>query len=158
MKRIGILSDTHSTYDPRFAIHFRDCDEIWHAGDIGDRKVLDRLKQITPVVRAVSGNIDTPALAPKELLFDIEEVRVYMTHIAPRGFFKPAGKPVNLIVTGHSHILKVYYDQQRQVLNINPGAAGTYGWQPVRTLLRMVIDGANIRDLEVIELAPKDSK
>lgn len=155
MKRIGILSDTHSVYDPRFAIHFRDCDEIWHAGDIGDRKVLDKLREIAPTVRAVAGNIDVPSIAPKEQLFDVEGVRVYMTHIAPRGFFRPAGGPVNLVVTGHSHLLKVYYDRQRQVLNINPGAAGTYGWQQVRTLVRMVIDGSDMRDLEVIELAKK---
>lgn len=154
MKKIGILSDTHSTVDPRFAAHFAECDEVWHAGDIGDPRVLEALRAAVPVVRAVSGNIDNPLIAPKELIFDVEGVRVYMTHISPRGYIKQP-RPVNIVVTGHSHILKVYFDRQRQVLCINPGAAGTYGWQPARTLLRLTIDGTDIRDLEVIELASK---
>lgn len=153
MKKIGILSDTHSHWDERFAHHFAECDEIWHAGDIGDIKVLKNLQAVVPIVRAVAGNIDTPSIAPKELTFDVEGVTVFMTHISPKTFRSNSRRRVNMIVTGHSHILKVYFDRQRDVLCINPGAAGTYGWQPVSTLVRLTIDGKQIRDLEVIELS-----
>lgn len=152
MKRIGILSDTHSVLDGRVAVHFKDCDEIWHAGDVGDPKVIDGLKKIAPVVRVVAGNIDRPTLAPAELTWEVEQMRVYMTHIAPRNPAARTGEKVNIVVTGHSHILKIYYDKEREVLCINPGAAGNYGWQTVPTLVKMVIDGDRPCDLEVIEL------
>lgn len=107
MKRIGILSDTHSTWDERFARHFAECDEVWHAGDIGDRRVIEKLQRVVPVVRAVAGNIDNPLIAPKQLIFDVEGVRVCLMHITPNTYVKPAGAPVKMLVTGHSHILKV---------------------------------------------------
>ena len=146
MKRIGILSDTHSTWDDRYAVHFKDCDEIWHAGDIGDIDLLLRLQAIGPMVRAVRGNIDHGDVArvcPELLQFEVEGVHVVLTHIG--------GYPVD----GHSHILRVMYDKSLGVLHINPGAAGTQGWQQVRTLVRLTIDGIDIRDLQVIELGKK---
>ncbi|MDE6134240.1 MAG: metallophosphatase family protein [Muribaculaceae bacterium] len=162
MKRIGILSDTHGYWDDRYSTHFADCHEIWHAGDIGDYAIIERLAEICPV-RAVSGNIDSGTVRRKcrELeIFDIEGVRVLLTHIGGYpGRWAPgmkrllADNRVRLMVDGHSHILKVMYDPALEVLHINPGAAGQQGWQKVRTLVRLVIDGNDIRDCEVIELA-----
>lgn len=162
MKRIGILSDTHSTRDPRYSRYLADCDEIWHAGDIGDIDLLQELEEIGPVVRAVSGNIDHGPVRRRlrEIeIFDVEGVRVMLTHIGGYpGKYAPGIKSmlrdnrVNLFVDGHSHILKVMFDPELNLLHVNPGAAGTHGWQQKRTLVKLTIDGTGMRDLEVIEL------
>lgn len=165
MKKIGLLSDTHSCWDERFATHFAGCDEIWHAGDIGCIDILRRLESVVPVVRAVSGNIDhgeVARLCPEILEFETEGIRVMLTHIAGYpGKYSPGvarilrDRGIRLLVAGHSHILRVMHDHQTDVLYINPGAAGYAGWQKVRTLVRFTIDNGDIRDLEVIELAPR---
>ena len=139
MKRIGILSDTHSCWDDRYALYFADCDEIWHAGDIGDIALLERLEGIGPTVRAVRGNIDHGPVSrrcPELLIFTVEEVKVLLTHIGGYpGKWSPGMKKllreegIRLMVDGHSHILRVMYDHQLQLLHINPGAAGRQGWQ-----------------------------
>ncbi len=162
MKKIGILSDTHGYWDDRFATYFADCDEIWHAGDVGDYDIILRLREIC-TVRAVCGNIDTGSVrrnCPELLTFDIEGVRVLMTHIGGYpGRWSPGMKrllrdeSVRLMVDGHSHILKVMYDKELGLLHINPGAAGQQGWHKVRTLVLLTIDGSDMRDCEVIELA-----
>lgn len=163
MKRIGILSDTHSCWDDRYAKYFADCDEVWHAGDIGCVDTLVRLQGIVPVVRAVCGNIDSGQvrrMCPECLEFEVEDVRVMLTHIGGYpGRYAPGimrhlteSRP-QLMVCGHSHILKVMYDDKLKMLHVNPGAAGTQGWHRKRTLVRLTIDGADMRDLEVIELA-----
>ena len=161
MKRIGILSDTHSCWDERYRKHFAGCDEIWHAGDLGDITILERLEEIAPV-RAVRGNIDHGDVArrcPEVQEFEVEGVKVWMTHIGGYpGRYNPAIRKElydtrpNLFIAGHSHILKVAFDQSLNCLYINPGAAGKSGFHQVRTLIRFVIDGKNIKDLEVIEL------
>lgn len=162
MKRIGLLSDTHSCRDDRYALHFASCDEVWHAGDVGDTALLRHLEGIAPVFRGVRGNIDHGEVArrlPELLHFRVEGVDVMLTHIAGYpGRYAPgfarlldAERP-RLLVAGHSHILKVMNDPARDMLYINPGAAGVQGWQKVRTLVRFTIDGPDIRDLEVIEL------
>lgn len=162
VKRIGILSDTHSCWDERYAIHFAQCDEIWHAGDVGDIDIITRLEQVAPVVRAVYGNIDHGMVCRrcKEIeMFETEGVKVFMTHIGGYpGRYAPglmrllAQNEIKLFVSGHSHILKVMPDRQLGLLHINPGAAGYYGWQKVRTLVRLTLDNGEISDLEVIEL------
>lgn len=162
MKKIGILSDTHSCWDDRFAIHFKDCDEIWHAGDVGDISVIARLEDVCQVVRAVRGNIDHgPVIkrCPEIESFETEGVKVWMTHIGGYpGRYAPGVRRMliearpQLMVDGHSHILKVQYDKELSLLHINPGAAGYHGWQRERTLMRLILDEGNIRDLEVIEL------
>ena len=163
MKRIGILSDTHSCWDDRYAVHFADCDEIWHAGDVGDISIITRLEGIAPVVRAVAGNIDHGEVRRRcnEVEeFEVEGIKVWMTHIGGYpGRYAVGVRPIlrthniNLMVTGHSHILKVMWDREHDVLHINPGAAGYHGWQKERTLVKLTIDGNNMKDLEVIELA-----
>ncbi len=167
MKLIGILSDTHSCWDDRYAKHLGKCDEIWHAGDIGCLDTLQRLRTIAPVVRAVRGNIDHgPILreCPEVLDFRVEDVGVWMTHIGGYPGHYAAGVRRMLIdarpkimVAGHSHILKVMYDPELNLIHINPGAAGYQGWQKQRTLVRLVIDGSDVRDLEVIELGKRQS-
>ncbi|MCM1110540.1 MAG: metallophosphatase family protein [Clostridium sp.] len=164
MKRIGILSDTHSVWDDRYAAHFSGCDEIWHAGDIGDISIIRRLEEVAPKVRAVAGNIDGAMIrrrCPEVEEFEIEGLKVWMTHIggypgryAPgvRRLLRQEG--IGLMVTGHSHILKVMPDRELGLLHINPGAAGWHGWQKVRTLVRITVDSGKVCDLEVIELAP----
>ena len=163
MKQIGILSDTHGCWDARFGEHFKDCDEVWHAGDIGDPEVIVRLRQLVPVVRAVSGNIDGQDIRWRfgEIdRFKCEDVDVWMKHITGYpGKWAPGVKKMlaeehpGLVIGGHSHILKVVYDKELELLHINPGASGHQGWQAVRTLIRLKIDGSDIRDCEVIELA-----
>lgn len=162
MKRIGILSDTHSFWDERFARHFAGCDEIWHAGDIGSELVINRLEEICPV-RAVFGNIDGQEIRHRfceTLRFTIEECSVMMKHIGGYpGRYDPSIRTAiynerpNLFVAGHSHILKVQFDKQTGTLHINPGAAGRQGWQQVRTLVKLTIDGKEFKDIEIIELS-----
>ena len=141
------------------------CDEIWHAGDVGDISVIKQLEEIAPMVRVVSGNIDHGDVCrrAKEVeQFTIEGVNVFMTHIGgyPRKY-SPGVKRllkennINLMVTGHSHILKVMWDHELDVLHVNPGAAGYYGWQQQRTLVRLIIDNGTMRDLEIIELGKR---
>ena len=161
MKRIGLLSDTHGWWDDRYLTHFADCDEIWHAGDIGSEVIIRQLEAHCPV-RAVCGNIDGRELSIRfddVLKFKVEECNVIMTHIGGYpGKYDPYIKKElyherpQLFISGHSHILKVMYDNIVGCLHINPGAAGRQGWQQVRTLVKFVIDGKEIKDLEVIEL------
>ena len=162
MKTIGLLSDTHSCWDDRYAIHFKDCDEIWHAGDIGCADVIDRLQGVAPVVRAVRGNIDHGPLlrrCPEIQEFEVEGVKVWMTHIGGYpGRYAPGVRRMlidarpRLMIAGHSHILKVMYDPELDLLHVNPGAAGYHGWQQQRTLMRMQLENGTVSDLEVIEL------
>ena len=161
MKRIGLLSDTHGYWDEKYKKYFESCDEIWHAGDIGSEVVAQKLAEIKPL-RAVHGNIDGQgirALYPQHLRFTMEGVDVWMTHIGgyPGKYaweVKPEifVNPPKLFVCGHSHILKVMFDNKIQTLCINPGAAGKYGIHKIRTLIRFSIDGNEIKDLEAIEI------
>lgn len=161
MKRIGLLSDTHGYWDDRYVKYFSECDEIWHAGDIGTMELADRLAAIKPL-RAVYGNIDGVDLRrqfSEKYRFRCEEVEVLIKHIGGYpGHYDASirgslfARPPKLFISGHSHILKVLYDQSLQCLHINPGAAGISGFHKVRTLVRFTIDGSEIKDLEVIEL------
>ena len=156
MKRIGILSDTHGTFDDKLREFFRDVDEIWHAGDIGS----DEIAAFKPL-RAVAGNIDgglTRRVYSDFAAFRCEEVQVLMTHIGgyPRRYDLRAVARIQsvrpkLFVSGHSHILKVVYDPVYDMLTVNPGAAGEFGFHRVRTAVRLVVEGAAMRDMEVGE-------
>lgn len=162
MKKIGLLSDTHGYWDEKYKVHFDSCDEIWHAGDIGSVEIIKRFEAFKPF-RAVYGNIDSAdirSICPETLRFSIENVDVLMTHIG--GYpskYNPMIKrildidPPKLFICGHSHILKVMFDKKYNCLDINPGAAGKYGFHKVRTLLRFDLDKGNIQNLEVIELS-----
>jgi putative phosphoesterase len=163
MKKIGLLSDTHSYWDEKYVEYFSVCDEIWHAGDFGSEEILHRLEALKPV-RAVHGNIDDHlirAACPTILRFKIEEVEVLLTHKGGYpGHYEPVirnelfSQPPKLFVCGHSHILKVLYDKHLQMLCVNPGAAGKTGYHLTRTLLRFAIDGKEIKNMEVIEIGP----
>ncbi len=161
MKRIGLLSDTHGYWDDRYAKYFAECDEIWHAGDIGTLELAERLADLKPL-RAVCGNCDGGDLRrmyPQTLRFRCEEADVLIKHIGgyPGNYDRSIQgqlfvRPPKLFISGHSHILKVLYDRSLGLLHINPGAAGLQGWHKVRTLVRLSVDGADFKDLEVIEL------
>lgn len=161
MKKIGLLSDTHNWWDNKYEKYFADCDEIWHAGDIGSMDLALQFEALKPF-RAVYGNIDDTKVRrayPEFLRFNVENVDVLMTHIGGYpGKYDPFVKtilfanPPKLFITGHSHILKVMFDKKLNCLHINPGAAGKYGFHKVRTLIRFVLDNGNISDLDVIEL------
>ena len=161
MKKIILLSDTHSALDERFLPHLEDANEIWHAGDIGDIKVLENLEKTTKV-RAVYGNIDNHIIrsATKEFInFKCEEVNVLITHIGgyPGKYSKGIKEKIQklrpkLFICGHSHILKVIFDKRFNLLHMNPGAAGNYGIHKVKTILKFKIDKENITDLKIIEL------
>ena len=163
MIRIGLLSDTHGYLDDNVFVHFKDCNEIWHAGDFGIMEIASRLAaQSGLTVKAVFGNIDGPDVRsefPEQLVFMCEEVKVMIRHIGgypPR--YNPETKKELLIqqpqlfISGHSNILKIMYDDKLHCLHMNPGTAGKQGWQKVRTILRFAIDGKTIKDCEVIEL------
>jgi uncharacterized protein len=162
LTRIGLISDTHGYLDEAVFKHFENCDEIWHAGDFGDA-VAEKLKEAKSL-KGVYGNIDDDKIKvvfPEQLVFMCEEVKVMIRHIGgypPR--YNPETKKELLIhkpllfISGHSHILKVMYDNKLQCLHMNPGAAGKQGWHKVRTVIRFVIDGKNMKDCEVIELSP----
>lgn len=164
MTRIGLLSDTHGYLDEAVFTYFKDCDEIWHGGDFGNIELAQQLEQFKPL-KGVYGNIDgheLRSLFPEILRLRCEEVDVLMTHIGGYpGRYAPAVKkimqtqPPKLFISGHSHILKIMFDEQYQCLHINPGAAGKQGWHKVPTLVRFAIDGSRIINCEVIELAKK---
>ena len=161
MTRIGLLSDTHSYIDDNILSHFNNCDEIWHAGDFGNMEVADRLSALKPL-RGVYGNIDGGDVRktfPEHLRFKCEEVDIWMTHIGGYpGRYNPAirneiyTKPPKLFICGHSHILKVMFDDKIKCLHINPGAAGKQGWHKVRTLIKFCISDEKIHTLEAVEL------
>ncbi|WP_143305348.1 metallophosphoesterase family protein [Chitinophaga vietnamensis] len=161
MKTIGLMSDTHSYLHPQVRTYFKEVDEIWHAGDIGDVRLADELEAFKPF-RAVWGNIDGADIRiryPETQGFTLEGVRVMMTHIGGYpGKYAPGIKeqlqqdPPQLFICGHSHILKVMPDPALQLLHMNPGACGQQGWHKVKTLLRFQLDAGRIQNLEVIEL------
>jgi uncharacterized protein len=166
MIKIGLLSDTHSYLHPKIVEFFGKCDELWHAGDIGNMAVAEELSRFK-LLKAVYGNIDGQDLRmvyPKEMIFFSEKVKVVMTHIGGYpGRYERTAIPLiqkekpGLFVTGHSHILKVIYDKKYKMLFINPGAAGKYGFHNSITMVRFVIDGELIRDLEVLDI-PRESQ
>ena len=161
MKLIGLISDTHGFLDSRFIYHLKNCDEIWHAGDIGSQEVAEKLKEIASL-KAVFGNIDSHKIRlefPENLRFMCDQVDVFITHIGgyPGRYDKRVkkvlqSKPPTLFICGHSHILKVMNDKKLGIMHMNPGAAGNSGLHKVKTILRFKIDGENISDLEVVEL------
>lgn len=164
MARIGLISDTHGYLDEAILGHLASCDEIWHAGDIGDISVSERLAALRPL-RAVHGNIDGQeqrARYPEKMHWTCEGLSVLMMHIGGHpGRYTPDAlaelrrtRP-GLFITGHSHILKVARDAALGCLHINPGAAGLQGWQKVRTLVRFTVEAGELRDMEVVELMPR---
>jgi putative phosphoesterase len=164
LKKILLLSDTHSHIDESILKYVRLADEVWHAGDIGDLKVTDVIKAIKPL-RAVYGNIDDDKARmefPLHNRFLCEGVDVWITHIGGYpGKYNQAiraaiqSNPPKLFICGHSHILKVQFDKSLNLLHMNPGACGIYGFHQVRTMLRFEIDGDKIQHLEIIELGKK---
>jgi putative phosphoesterase len=158
MKRIGIISDTHGTFDDCLKYFLKDVDEIWHAGDIGNVETAEAIAAFKPL-KAVYGNIDNTSVRyhyQEFAYFKCEEVTVLMTHIGgyPRHYHPKALQKIQtarpkIFISGHSHILKVIYDNVYDLLHINPGAAGCYGFHNVRTAIRFTIDGSDIRDMEI---------
>ncbi|MFN0083393.1 MAG: metallophosphoesterase family protein [Ferruginibacter sp.] len=195
MTRIGLISDTHGWLDEMVFEHFKNCDEVWHAGDFGEAPPIlpegegkgeDRLgdgfehlqsygdlfvqkfeelfgRKI--IFRGVYGNIDIDELRiiyPEKLFFTVEGVNVFMQHIGgyPGRYSKGVKEDIilnksNLFISGHSHILKIMYDDKLQCLHMNPGAAGRHGWHKMRTIIRFSIDGEVMKDCEVIELGER---
>lgn len=161
MKRIGLISDTHGYIHPRVFTFFNDCDEIWHAGDIGNIETIEKLTSFKPV-RGVYGNIDGGSIRleyNEYETFTIEGLKVVLIHIGgyPGRYSKLARQLINkhkpgLFISGHSHILKVIPDKKNNLLHINPGAAGNSGQHMVITFVKFIIDNGNTVDLEVLEL------
>ena len=166
LKQIGLISDTHGYLDENVFKHFENCNEIWHAGDFGSIEIAERIRDMVSnrgtILRGVYGNIDGQDIRsefPEQLVFDCEDVKVMVRHI---GGYPPKYNPETknellihkpqLFISGHSHILKVMYDEKLNCLHINPGAAGKQGWQRVRTIVRFAIEGKEIKNCEVIEL------
>jgi uncharacterized protein len=166
MRKIGILSDTHGFLHPKVFDFFSSCDEIFHAGDIGDISVIRDLENFKPLT-AVYGNIDGHEIRKKfqdRIITTVENVKIFMTHIGgyPGRYPKPVteifGKEhPDLFICGHSHILKILYDRKYQLLNINPGAAGKFGFHNSMTFVRLIISGKEMKDLEILDL-PRNSQ
>ena len=164
MTRIGLVSDTHHYLDEAIFEHFKNCDEVWHVGDFGSEDIAKRIKE-KKKIRGVYGNIDGQDIRtefPELLVFMCEDVKVMIKHI---GGYPPKYNPETkkeilihrpqLFISGHSHILKIMYDDKLNCLHMNPGAAGKQGLHKIRTIIRFMIDGADMKDAEVIELGPK---
>ena len=166
MKKILLLSDTHSYIDDQILKFVNQADEVWHAGDIGDLKVTDTIKKLKPL-RAVYGNIDNKDARmefPLDYKFTIENVSVWMTHIGgyPNKYNQRIREeiqlnPPKIFISGHSHILKVQFDKKLNLLHLNPGAAGNHGFHKVKTMLRFSLEKGEIKDLEVIELGARSA-
>lgn len=164
MLRIGLLSDTHGHLDEAVFRYFEKCDEVWHAGDIGTTAVSDKLAAFKPL-KAVYGNIDGTELRtihPPVQFFQCEQMKVLMLHIGgyPGKYSPEARKEIitnrpNIFICGHSHILKVMFDNKYNLFHMNPGAAGNHGFHKVKTLLRFSIDGDKIKDMEAIEIGKR---
>ena len=193
MTRIGLISDTHGWLDEAVYEHFKDCDEVWHAGDFGNfsnvpsakemggridgnkngnrsygdlfKKKFEKLFGRKIIFRGVYGNIDTEELRinyPEKLFFTCESVNVFIQHIGgyPGRYSKDVKEDIfkhksGLFISGHSHILKIMYDQKLHCLHINPGAAGKQGWHKMRTIVRFAIDGKEMKNCEVVELGER---
>lgn len=161
MTKIGLISDTHNFLDEAVFTHFKDCDEIWHAGDFGNIELAKRLNDFKPL-KGVYGNIDGQdirSIYPLKLNWTCEKVNITMIHIGgyPKKYSPGTKEELiknksRLFISGHSHILKVIYDPSINCLHMNPGAAGKQGWHKVRTLIRFDIDNSDIKNCEVIEL------
>lgn len=164
MKKIGLISDTHGYLDPRLFTLFADCDEVWHAGDIGSMEVLRQLQAFKPL-RAVYGNIDDAEMryTLNEIeRFEVEGVDIQMMHIgghpgkySAKALITLVKNAPQLMVCGHSHILRVIYDKKYKCLHVNPGACGMFGFHTMRTALRFAIDNGEIKDMEIIELGQR---
>ena len=165
MKKILLLSDTHSFVDDQILKFVKQADEVWHAGDIGNLDVTDTINRLKPL-RAVYGNIDgkdARAQFPLDNKFRVEGTTVWMTHIGgyPNKYHQRVREELKKIkpqifISGHSHILKVQYDKKLNLLHLNPGAAGKYGFHTIRTMLRFELNNGEIKKLEIIELAKKN--
>ena len=161
MKKILLLSDTHGHVDDHIMKYVKESDEVWHAGDIGTTQVTDTISNLKPL-RAVFGNIDNHELRlsfPEELLFECEDMNIYMTHIGgrPGRYSKGISEKIKslkpkIFICGHSHILKIQFDKVNQLLFINPGAIGKHGFHKVRTMVRFVVDKSDIKNMQVIEV------
>ena len=164
MKKILLLSDTHSFINPQIIKFVKQADEVWHAGDIGKLEVTDTIKLLKPL-KAVYGNIDDKearAEFPLDAKFTVEGVSVWMTHIGgyPNRYNlrirdEIQKNPPKIFISGHSHILKAQYDKKLDLLHLNPGAAGNHGFHKIRTMLRFELDKGEIKNLEIIELAKR---
>ena len=164
MTKIGLISDTHGFIDNRILDFFKEVDEIWHAGDIGSIEVFDKLSSFKNF-KGVYGNIDSYdiRIRTSEILsFSCEGVKVVMTHIGKQyGKYTKKLLPIikkekpQLVICGHSHILQIKYDKTMRFLFVNPGAAGNYGIHKVKTACRFIIDGNQIKDMEILKLARK---
>lgn len=164
MKKILLLSDTHSYIDDQILKFVKQADEVWHAGDIGNLEVTDTIKLLKPL-RAVYGNIDAAEARsefPLDNRFVLEGVAVWMTHIGgyPNKYNQRIREEINkdapkVFIAGHSHILKIQYDKKLNLLHLNPGAAGNHGFHKVRTMIRFQLDKGEIKAMEIIELAAR---
>lgn len=166
MKKILLISDTHNFLDTKLLKHIEAADEVWHGGDIGTIELCDSIQKLKPL-KAVYGNVDGQDVRssyPENLIFDCEEIKVFMTHIGGYPGKYPSRiknlimehKP-GIFICGHSHILKVIYDKQFDLLHINPGACGVHGFHKVKTAVRFEIDKKEIKNLAVIELGNRAS-
>lgn len=162
--KIGLISDTHSYLDPTVFEHFKNVDEVWHAGDIGDSAVVNALENFKPL-RAVYGNIDDQSIQVRfaeDMWFDCEGFKVWMTHIggAPPNY-NPRVKKIlkektpDIFICGHSHILRVKKDPAYNMLYLNPGAAGNHGFHVMKTLIRFELQRKEIKNMEVVELGKR---
>jgi hypothetical protein len=164
LRKILLISDTHSWLDEKLFKYIQTVDEVWHAGDIGDIKVCHEIEKLK-IVKAVYGNIDGQDARksyPENNIFMCEQVKVFITHIGgyPNRYNLEAKKIIeqekpNLFICGHSHILKIMYDKKYNLLHLNPGACGIQGFHQVKTILRFAIDGSEIKNMEIIELGKR---
>jgi putative phosphoesterase len=164
LTKILLISDSHGSLDDKLFKHIEEADQVWHAGDIGNVSITDKLKNLKPI-KAVYGNIDGTEIRKefqKNLIFNCENVKVFITHICghPNNYLKEVKEIIEvenpkIFICGHSHILKVMYQNKYDVLHLNPGACGNHGFHQIKTALRFTIDDTKIKDLAIIELGKR---
>jgi uncharacterized protein len=165
MVKIGLLSDTHGFLDPDVLPILKECDEIWHAGDLGSLDVLKQLRALKLPIRVVYGNIDGHDIridVPETLPWYTEKMKVLMIHIGGYPGHYPSrikallkAEQPDIFICGHSHILKVIYDKALHLLHINPGACGREGFHKTRTMIRFTIDADKVKDLAIVEIGTR---
>ncbi|MDT8309424.1 MAG: metallophosphoesterase family protein [Bacteroidales bacterium] len=161
MTKIGILSDTHGSLPSAATTFFNDVNEIWHAGDIGNTEVINNIREINPRIKAVFGNIDGMSIKtifPEQQIFSVENKKVCLLHIAGKpGNYTTLAKELirvhhpDILVCGHSHILKIMYDESNSLLFINPGAAGRFGLHKHITMVKLTISNNEFKDIEIYD-------
>ena len=149
---IGVLSDTHGLLRPQVLDALIGVEHILHAGDVGDIRILDRLREIAPTT-AIRGNIDSVgpcAELPATEAIELDGHFLYMVHAIEDLDLNPRAAEIQAVISGHSH--KPSITHRKDVLYLNPGSVGPRRFSLPVTLALLHLEAGNVR-AEIVELA-----